>query len=110
MKIPIKILLSIGFLFFSVNAFAQGSGSSNPTKSAGGTTRREKNNFAVTRSVSGSVTSIKNGSLIVKGKNGKSVSLRVTSKTQVGGCLRVGRNVKVIYAPGSGVASLVRCQ
>lgn len=110
MKISIKILLAAGFLFFSGNVFAQGSGSSEPAKSKSGAARRDKNNFAVTRSVSGSITSIKNGGVVVKGKNGKNISLRVTEKTQIGGCLRVGRNVKVIYTPNNRVASLVRCQ
>ncbi len=107
MKISIKILLLAGFLLLAMDSFAQGSGSSTPTKNK--TASRAKSNFAVTRSVSGNVTSIKNGAVVVKGKTGKSVSLLVTKKTRVGGCLQVGQNVKVIYTPNNRVATLVRC-
>ncbi len=110
MKVSIKILLLVGFLLLPVvNGFAQGSGSSTPTKSASKTAHRAKNNFAITRSVSGRVSSIKSGSVVVKGKNGKSISLRVTRKTRVGGCLQVGQYVKVIYTPSNRTATLVRC-
>lgn len=108
MKVTIKILLLVSFLFLPVKSFAQGSGSSSPTKS--GTARRDKNNFAVTRSVSGVVISMKNGAVVVKSKNGKNVSLRVSAKTRVGGgCLQAGQNVRIVYTPGDGVATLVRC-
>ena len=110
MKISIKILLSAAFLFLPLSGFAQGSGSSEPTKSASGAARRDKSNFAMTRSVSGSITSLKNGSVIVKSASGKSVALRVTAKTRGGGCLQTGKNVRITYTPDDAAATLVRCK
>jgi len=109
MKISIKILLVASFLLLPGNGFAQGSGSTTSPKSTSKTAHRAKNNFAVTRSISGVVTSTKNGTVVVKSKNGKSISLRVTGKTRVGGCLQVGQNVKLTYTPNNRIAMLVRC-
>lgn len=99
MRLTNRFLILATILLFPVLCFAQGSGSSESSKSrGGGKTSGKKSNFAITRSISGVVNSIGSNSISLKTPNGKTVSF-VIGKTRVfaGGRPRIGQNVRVTY-------------
>jgi len=97
-----KLVLFAAFILLPVAVSAQGSGSSDTNN------KPKKNNFAVTRSVSGTLNSQSAGSIVVKIKNGENISLVLTNKTRFITRPKVGQRVKVIYSANNKKAIVVR--
>jgi hypothetical protein len=113
MKHLAKFFLFAAFLFVPATILAQGSGSTESpasvNKPKSGKSRAEKNNFAVTRSVNGTVDSIGSNSIVLTSSNGKNVSLRLTKNTRfVGGRPKSGQKVRVNYTAANNTATIVR--
>ena len=113
MKNVIKLFLFAAVLLVPAIAFAQGSGSTEPSpRPSGNEGIREESNFAVTRSTSGGVVGIKNGILTVKTDKNKEISVALVKETKfkigkktVNGdeldekFFKEGRKVKITYQP-----------
>jgi len=84
MKNVIKLFLFAAVLLVPAIAFAQGSGSTEPSPRppSGNEGIREESNFAVTRSTSGGVVGIKNGILTVKTDKNKEISVALVKETK----------------------------
>ncbi len=104
MKFSIKHFLVFVFFLFPVAAYSQGSGSSEPRK------EKKENNFAVTRSVSGTVASASESSVVIKRSSGKTITLRIRNSTKVGsGCLQTDQRVRATYTPKNRNATAISC-
>ena len=113
MKNVIKLFLFAAVLLVPAIAFAQGSGSTEPSpRPSGNEGIREESNFAVTRSTSGGVVGIKNGILTVKTDKNKEISVALVKETKfkIGKktvnvneldekFFKEGRKVKITYQP-----------
>jgi len=102
MKILNKLSLFAAFLLLPIAVLAQGSGSSDPNN------KPKKDNFAVTRSVSGVLSSQSSSSIIIEIKNGEKISLSLTGKTRFVSRPKVGQRVKVTYLVRDKKATVVR--
>jgi len=116
MKNAIKLFLFAAVLLVPAIAFAQGSGSTEPSpRPSGNEGIREESNFAVTRSTSGGVVGIKNGILTVKTDKNKEISVALVKETKfkIGKKIvdvneldekffKEGRKVKITYQPYQG--------
>ncbi len=109
MKFSAGHILIIILVLFPAALFGQGSGSSEAKRTTGKRSR-EKNNFAVTRSIRGIVSSSSQGEFTIKRSNGRIISFNVNRKTVVGrGCLKAGQNIRVTYTPNGREATVIRC-
>lgn len=113
MKNVIRLFLFAAVLLVPAIAFAQGSGSTEPSpRPSGNEGIREESNFAVTRSTSGGVVGIKNGILTVKTDKNKEISVALVKETKfkIGKktvnvneldekFFKEGRKVKITYQP-----------
>lgn len=109
MKISIKHLLFFAFLLLPAMAYGQGSGSTAPAETA--STSSRISNFAVTRSLNGTVLSSGKSSVVLKTSNGKRVSFRLTRQTKLSrGCLKQGSRVRVTYTTKDRRATRVACR
>ena len=109
MKISLKLLIFATFLLCPILAFSQGSGSSEMKKSSATKKSGSKNNFVVTKSVSGLITSISSNSLTLKNINGKNVVYFLTKNSRfVGSRPRNGENVKVTFSANDRKITVVR--
>lgn len=95
MKLKLAVL---GILFIApVLAYGQGSGSSESTKSTGGGSAK-KSNFAINRSISGTVVSISASSISIQTGSGKTNTFAIRRNTKfIGGRPSKGDKVKVTY-------------
>ena len=99
MKISLKLLVFATFLLCPIVVFSQGSGSSGTKKNSATKNSGSKNNFVVTKSVSGLVTSINTNSLTLKNRSGKSVVYFLTKSSRyVGSRPQNGDNVTVTFS------------
>lgn len=90
------------FLLLPVAILAQGSGSSDSNS------KSKKNNFAVSRAVSGVLKSQSGSFIIVEIKNGEKISLGLTGKTRFVSRPKVGQRVKVTYSADDKKAIVIR--
>ncbi len=116
MKNVIRLFLFAAVLLVPAIAFAQGSGSTEPSpRPSGNEGIREESNFAVTRSTSGGFVGIKNGILTVKTDKNKEISVALVKETKfkIGKktvdvneldekFFKEGRKVKITYQPYPG--------
>jgi hypothetical protein len=99
MKITIKLLIYATLLLCPILAFSQGSGSSEMKKGSTAKNKSGRNNFVVTKSATGLVTSITSNSLTLKNKSGKNMVYFFTRSSRfVGTRPQNGENVKVTYS------------
>ena len=90
MKNIIGLFLFVAVLLVPAIAFAQGSGSTEPSpRPSGNEGIREESNFAVTRSTSGGVVGIKNGILTVKTDKNKEISVALVKETK----FKIGKKI-----------------
>ncbi len=84
MKNPFKFLLFTVFLFIPAAVFAQGSGSYEPSAPRPQTAEslRTESNFVVTRSVTGTIVSLKDGVLTIKTDKNKEIQVGILKSTQ----------------------------
>jgi hypothetical protein len=107
-----KIFISGMFLFIPAFVFGQGSGSSGYPQPRSENESSIENNFVVTRNISGKVSSLEKGVLIVKDKKDKEIRVVLTKDTKfkVGKktvkvdeldekLFAEGNDIKVTYAP-----------
>jgi hypothetical protein len=107
-----KILISGIFLVIPAFIFGQGSGSSNYPPPRTDTGSIENNNFIVSKSVTGKVSSLKKGILTIKDKKDREISVALTKDTKfkIGKktisadeldekIFAEGNEIKVTYAP-----------
>jgi hypothetical protein len=109
MKITIKLLIFAALMLCPILAFSQGSGSSEMKKGSTAKMKGGKNNFVVTKSATGVVTSITPKSLTLKNKSGKSMVYFLTRNSRfVGTRPRNGENVKVTFSANDRTVISVR--
>lgn len=97
MKSNLKLLIFAAFLLVPLAAFGQGSGSSEGSKTSAGKTAK-KNNFAISRSFSGTVDSINASSIGIRAISGKTSVFTIKRDTRfVGGRPKKGDKAKVTY-------------
>jgi hypothetical protein len=109
MKISLKILIFATLLLCPILAFSQGSGSSEMKKDSATKNKSGKNNFVVTKSATGLVTSITSNSLTIKNKSGKNMVYFLTKNSRfVGTRPRNGENVKITYSANDRKITVVR--
>ena len=113
MKNIIRLFLFAAVLFIPAIAFAQGSGTYEPSpRPIANEGIREESNFAVTRSTAGGIVGIKDGILTVKTNKDKEVSVILVKETKfkIGkktvdvneldeNFFKEGRKVKITYQP-----------
>lgn len=115
MKNVIKLFLFAAILFVPAAVFAQGSGSSYPPPQPGGSAGAvfgEEDNFAITRSTSGTIVGLKEGILTIKTDKDKEVQIALAKETKfkVGkkslnsdelsdDLFKEGKSVKITYKP-----------
>lgn len=114
MKNIIKIILfAVVVLFVPAIAFAQGSGSIEPTpRTPPGEGIRDESNFVVTHSATGTIVGLKEGILIIKTEKNKEVRVGLLNSTKYklgkkkldaselsDDLFKEGRQVKITYAP-----------
>jgi hypothetical protein len=117
MKNTLKFLVLLAILAIPAIAFAQGSGSveppSSPSPSFPSTeSRGSETNFAVTRTVAGSIVGLKEGILTVKNNKGKETRVALVERTKFKqgkntldrkeldlNLFKEGQQVKIIYLP-----------
>ncbi len=109
MKISLKMITFVTLLLCPILAFSQGSGSSEMKKGSATKNKSSKNNFVVTKSTTGLLTSINSNSLTLKTKSGKNVVYFLTNSSRfVGTRPRNGENVKVTYSANDRKIIIIR--
>lgn len=113
MKNVIRIFLFAAILFVPAIAFAQGSGSIEPSpRPSSNEGIRDESNFVVTRSASGTIIGLKEGVLTIKTGKNKEVQIALHNKTKFklgkktldieelsDDLFKEGQAVKITYAP-----------
>lgn len=106
MKLKLAVLTF--FLIVPVLTYGQGSGSSKSTKSSSGNTAK-KSNFAINRSISGTITSISLSSISILNSSGKTNAFVIKRNTKfIGGRPGKGDRVKVTFLASNKQAVSIR--
>ncbi len=106
MKLKLAVLTV--FLIVPVLAYGQGSGSSKGSKSSSGG-MVQKSNFAINRSISGTVVSISALSISISTSSGKTIVFMIKQNTKfVGGRPGKGDKAKITYLAQNRQATLIR--
>jgi hypothetical protein len=97
MKLNLKFIIFAVFLIVPFVAFGQGSGSSEGSKTSS-EKMRKKSNFAINRSLSGTISSINASSISVRTSSGKTSVFVITKNTKfIGVRPKKGERSKVTY-------------
>jgi hypothetical protein len=97
MKFNLKLTIFIVFLIVPIAVFGQGSGSSEGSKTSD-EKMMKKSNFAINRSLSGTVVSINATSISIRTSSGKTSVFAITRNTKfVGSRPKKGERSRVTY-------------